>query len=124
MKTILCILAASLALVAAPDTDVTGKWTGTFVITDPSGQTNDSTAFLVLKQTGAEITGTVGPNESEQFEIKSGKIDSDKVTLLVEADGRTANFTLVVAADRLKGDVKIDHGDQKATAKLDVGRAK
>jgi hypothetical protein len=124
MKTIACILLAAFALSAAPDTDVTGKWSGSFVLKTPEGETRDSTAFLVLKQSGTEITGTVGPNESEQYEIKKGAIEGEKITLLVEAENRIVNFTLAVASDRIKGDVTMSREGQTATAKLDVGRAK
>ena len=125
MKTILCILLiGALALVAAPETNITGQWSGTFNITGPDGQTNSGTAVLQLKQTGSEVTGSVGPHEGEQHAIKSGKIEGDKITLLVEDEGRVINFDLVVAADRIKGDVKIARGDQKATATIDVTRAK
>ena len=125
MRTILCILMlGALALVAAPDTNVTGKWSGNFDITAPDGQTNDrDRRSCILKQTGSEITGTLARTR-ESSTLSSGKIDGDKITLLVEDEGRVVNFDLVLAADRIKGDVKIAHGDQKATAKLDVGRAK
>ena len=126
MRTILCALlfGGVLALVAAPDTNVTGKWSGSFNITNPDGQTKEGTAFLVLKQNGSEISGSVGPHESEQHTIKKGKIEGDKITLLVEDEGRVINFDLVFAADRIKGDVKMSHAGQTASAKLDVGRSK
>lgn len=123
MKSLVSILLAVAALVAAPATDVTGKWSGTFVMTR-DGETRDSTALLVLKQSGTAITGTVGPHEGEQHEIKTGKIEGDKITLLVEDDGRVINFELAVAGDRIKGDVKMSREGETATAKLDVGRAK
>jgi hypothetical protein len=124
MKTMLCILLGALALVAAPDTNVTGKWTGTFVITDPSGRTNNSTALLVLKQTGSEITGTVGPHENEQHQIKTGKVAGEKITMVVEDEGRVVNFDLVVEGDRIKGDVKMTREGQSATGKIEVTRGK
>jgi hypothetical protein len=124
MKTFLCVLLVALGLVAAPDANVTGKWSGTAVITGPGGETKDTPALLVLNQTGSEITGTVGPGEGEQHTIKSGKIDGDKITLLVEEEGHVINFALVLSADRIKGDLKISAGDQTMTAKLDVSRAK
>ena len=124
MKILLFILIGALALVAAPDTNVTGKWTGSFNMTTPNGDTKESTAFLILNQSGSEITGSVGPNEGEQHTIKKGKIEDDKITLLVEDEGRVINFDLVFAADRIKGDVKMSHEGQTATAKLDVTRAK
>jgi len=104
--------------------NVTGNWSGTFVLTDASGQAKDSTAFLVLKQTGSEITGSVGPNEGEQHQRKTGKIAGDKITLLVEDEGRVINFDLVVSADRIKGDAKMSREGETATAKLDVTRGK
>ncbi len=125
MKTILCmLLLGALALVAAPDANVTGKWTGSFNITNADGQTKEATAYLVLKQSGSDITGTVGPDEGEQHNITKGKIDGDKITLLVEDEGRTITFDLVLTADRIKGDVNMSHDGQTAKAKLDVGRAK
>ena len=124
MKTLLIVLIATLALVAAPETDVTGKWSGTFVVSDANGETKDSTALLMLKQTGSDISGSVGPNEGEQHAIKKGNIDRDKITLLVEDEGRVINFDLILAADRIRGDARMSHDGQTATAKLDVTRAK
>jgi hypothetical protein len=125
MKTILCmLLLGALTLVAAPDADVTGKWTGSFNITNADGQTKEATAYLVLKQSGSDITGTVGPDEGEQHNITKGKIEGDKITLLVEDEGRTITFDLVLTADRIKGDVNMSHDGQTGKAKLDVGRAK
>jgi hypothetical protein len=125
MRTVLCILlVGALSLVAAPETNVTGTWSGSFTMTGPNGETNDGSALLLLKQAGTEITGTVGPNDGEQHPIKTGKIAGDKITLLVEDEGRVINFDLVIAADRIKGDVKISRDGQTATAKLDVTRAK
>lgn len=123
MRTILCILLlGALALSAVPDTNVTGKWTGNFKVIEPEGEAG--TAYLMLTQTGSEISGTVGPDEGEQHTITKGKIEGDKVTLLVEEDGRTIKFDLVAAADRITGDVNISHDGQTRKAKLDVTRSK
>jgi hypothetical protein len=113
----------AVGLVAAPDTNITGKWTGSFSITGPDGS-KDGNAVLMLKQTGNEVTGTVGPSEDEQYTIKTGKLDGDKITLLVEDEGRSIKFDLVLAADRITGDADLSHDGQTAKAKLDVTRAK
>jgi hypothetical protein len=42
----------------------------------------------------------------------------------VEDEGRVINFDLVVAADRIKGDVNMSREGQTAKAKVDVTRAK
>jgi len=45
--------------------------------------------LLILKHTGSEVTGTVGPHDGEQHAITKGKIEGDKITL-ESADGGMA----------------------------------
>jgi hypothetical protein len=121
MRIVCCLLLSVVGLLA----DVTGKWSGSFDITGPDGETKADTAFLNLKQDGGKITGTAGPSEDKQFEIKTGKIDGDKIALeVVIEDGGVLTFDLALAADHIKGDVKGQMGDEKMTAKLDVTRVK
>jgi hypothetical protein len=125
MRTILAILAlGAIALIVAAEPNVTGKWSGTFHSTSPEGEARESTALLILQQTGAEITGSFGPSESEQMPVSKGKIEGDKVTPSAASEGRTVTFDLVLTGDRLKGDVNMAHGDQVAKAKIDVTRSK
>ncbi|MDR3703279.1 MAG: hypothetical protein P4L56_26770 [Candidatus Sulfopaludibacter sp.] len=125
MRTLLCLfIVAALAGLAMADVDVTGKWSGSFNITNQNGETNESTAVLLLKQSGATITGTVGPNEDQQFEIRMGKIEGAKITLEADRDGQTIKFDLVLAADRITGEANMSHDGETAKAKIDVTRAK
>ena len=120
-RTVCCLLLSVVSLLA----DVSGKWSGSFDVTGPDGETKADTAFLNLKQEGNKITGTAGPNEKHQFDIKTGKIDGDKIALEVELeDGNVLTFDLALAEEHIKGDVKGQMGDQKMTAKLDVTRVK
>ena len=112
---------ATLWVAAAAAADVSGKWTGTFKATAPDGQTREGTAVLVLKQTGETITGTAGPDESEQHALAKGKIEGDKITLETD-DG--VKLDLVLTGERLAGDVTITRDNGTMKAKLDVGRAK
>ena len=124
MKTLLLslLVLAALAGLAMADTNVTGNWSGSFNITNPNGESKDATAFLMLKQNGADITGTVGPNEDEQFPIQKGKIEGDKITLVAEHDGHTIQLNLVMAADRITGEADMSGDEGKMTAKLDLKR--
>lgn len=123
MKSILCVLLFSaLALVAVADTNVTGKWTGNFKVAGSEGEAGP--ALLMLKQSGSDITGTVGPGEGEQHAITKGNIDGDRITLLVEDEGHTIKFDLVLAGDRITGDANISHEGETRQAKIDVTRAK
>jgi hypothetical protein len=124
MRTLLCLfIVAALAGLAVADTNVTGKWSGSFNITNPDGDTNESTAVMLLKQSGATITGTVGPNEEQQFEIQNGKIEGSKITLEAGHDGQTIKFDLVLADNRITGEASMSRDGQTAKAKVDVTRA-
>jgi hypothetical protein len=125
MKRLVCILLLGVAaLLAAPDTNVTGTWTGSFNLTAPDGQTKDTTAHLVLKQNGAEITGSVGPNEGEQHTITKGKIEGEKISLESADGAMVIKFDLALSGDRLSGDVTATGEGRSMKAKLDVKRAK
>lgn len=121
---VLVLTIAAFAAVAIADVNVAGKWSGSFKMTSPEGQSGDSTAFLTLTQSGSNIAGTVGPNESEQHTITKGKIEGDKITLVIEEDGRTIQFDLVVTADRITGNVNIAHDGESRKGTIDVTRAK
>ena len=125
MRTILCILLlCALAGLAIADTQATGKWSGTFSITSAGGDAKDTTAYLVLKQNGAEITGTVGPNEDEQYPIVKGKIEGNTITLEVEHQEHAIKFDLVLAEDRITGQANMSAEGQTLSGKLNVTRAK
>jgi hypothetical protein len=125
MRVLLCfVMLAVFAGLAVADVNVTGKWSGSFNAIGPDGQTKDSTAVLVLKQNGSEITGTVGPNEGEQHEISKGKIEGDKITLET-ADGDLAiKFDLALAGDRMTGEANAVGEGRSLKAKIDVKREK
>ena len=118
------VLLAALVGVALADVDVTGKWSGTFSPIGPNGETKESTAVLVLKQSGTDITGTAGPNEDEQFPIQKGKIEGDKIMLEVDHEGNTLKLDLKLAADRITGEAHMSKDGQSMMAKIDVSRAK
>ncbi len=125
MRTLICLfIVAALAGLAIADVDVSGKWSGSFAITNPDGETNASTAVFLLKQSGAAITGTAGPNEEQQFEIRKGMIEGGKITLEVDHDGQIIKLDLVMADNRITGEANISRDGQTAKAKIDVTRAK
>ena len=94
-------------------------------MTNPDGEMHESGAVLNLKQTGSEVTGSVGPNEEEQTVIQKGKIEGNRITMEAEHHGRTIKFDLVLAADRITGDASVSAEDgQTAKAKVDVTRTK
>jgi hypothetical protein len=127
MKALIFLLLASSLSLAAADANVTGKWSGPTVLTRPDGTKEDGSAFAILKQDGARVTGTAGPDETTQWPITKGAIDGDKVTLEVQdADGVTIyKLSLVLDGDRLKGPFTFNAADgQTVSATVDFTRVK
>jgi hypothetical protein len=124
MKLLLCLILVALAsLPAAADVNVTGNWTGTFTAVGPNGETKDSTALVILKQEGNTITGTLGPNEQERYEIVKGSIDGNRITIELKEEDHTVHFDLTLAEDRITGEANATGPDgQHLHAKLDVKR--
>lgn len=133
-RVLVLVLLFTPALLAAED--LTGKWGGTFIVTT-DGQSHDDTAhFVVTKQTGAELTGTIGPNPDEQWPIIKGKIeavkengkDVTKVTFDVQVGGDTsgpiAHFDLALVEGHLKGSAKASQDGHEMAATLDLTKLK
>ena len=100
------LLALAITAVSLLATDVSGKWSGSF---DPTvdGETHNDSALLILKQDGDKITGTAGPNEEKQFEIRKASLDGN--TLKIGAD--PAHYQqLVAAGDSAKSKATIGAG--------------
>ena len=103
--------------------DLTGKWAGSFIIS-MDGETKDDEAYMVLKQSGTELTGTAGPNADQQWKIEKGKVEGNKATFEVIADGPTLKFELTLADGHLKGDAKAEFDGKTMKAAVDVQRKK
>ena len=116
MKQLFILLAAAAGLLAA---DATGTWTGTFT---PTGE-DARPAHLVLKQQGAVLTGTAGPNSADQRAIQKGKIEDGVLTFEVADSGMVMKFVLRQEGDELKGDVSRDRDGEHQTAKVAVRRS-
>jgi hypothetical protein len=119
MKKLVCtLLLLALACVAAAP-DATGKWSGTF---SPEGGESNA-AYMVLKQTGASITGTAGPDADTQWTIQTGKADGNKIMIEVtDPDGAVYKCTMLLDGDHLKGDVEATAQGQTRKGKIDLTR--
>ena len=121
----LAIAATSLSAFQAKPVDLTGLWTGT--ATPTSGQPGG--AHMNLKQKGAEVTGTAGPDADRQAPLANGKVATVKGVTSVTFDvtqpsGVVLKFALRVVEGRLKGTATGEANGEKREMAIDVGRAK
>lgn len=119
-KLLLFVLAAAACLWAA---DATGTWTGSLIVAGPDGTEQSRPAHLILKQDGARLTGSAGPDASEQHPISNGKAEDGALTFEVSRDDSVMRFALKLDGDRITGVVTREREGQTQTAKLDVKRS-
>jgi hypothetical protein len=116
------VLFLAPALMAAED--LTGKWSGSFVITFSDGETRDAKAFMDLKQKGAELSGTAGEAPDRQWAIQKGKVEGNKMTFEVQTEGPLIKFELTLIDGHLKGEAKAEHEGKSMKAAIDLERQK
>ena len=113
--TILVLALAATAMAA----DVSGDWSGTFT---PEGM-DAGTAYLKLKQDGSTLSGTAGPDASQQWPITNGKVGGNTLTgVATSPEGVAYKFTLTMDGEHITGNVEVSGGGQSLKAKLDVKR--
>ncbi len=123
MKVLVCALLMVLVCLTAVAADASGKWSGSF--TTESGEGGG--AFVVLKQSGSAITGTAGPDESQQWEIQKGKIEGSRISIEVKhpESGAVYKVEVTLAGDNLKGDLTATMPDGTAMkGKIELARVK
>jgi hypothetical protein len=124
MRLLICALA--LSALTAFGADVSGKWSGTLEITH-DGEAKNSTAFLILKQDGTKISGSIGQTAEKQYPIRDGSIEGDKILLEVVPDQGPplVKFALKLDGDdHITGDMNAESDEGKISAKIDVKREK
>jgi hypothetical protein len=104
-RLIIGLLALTAAIHAA---DITGTWSGPMTMTK-GDETRDDSAYLVLKQTGKEITGTIGPNEEKRLNITKGSADGNNIYIeaVVEGENKMV-LRLKLEGEKLVGDLKAE----------------
>jgi hypothetical protein len=123
MRQLVCsLLLSALALSAA---GLSGKWSGTFDITNSNGETKADTAYMNLREHGGEVTGTAGPNSEKQWSLQKGKLDGQKLTFEVPTDdGGLLVFDLMFNGEAIQGSCAgTGRGGEKMSAKVRLKRA-
>ena len=124
MKIFVCLCIVLLAALTASAADISGKWSGSFTMTGPGGETGQNTAFVVFQQKGTELTGSGGPDETLQWPILKGKVEGNRITFEVQSDGPLYKVDVMLAGDHIKGDVTVVQDGQTAKAQVNLTRVK
>lgn len=121
MKQLFLVMFAVAGLMAA---DATGKWTGTLTTPSSEGGERSGPALLELKQEGAKLTGTAGPDAGERHDIQNGKAEEGTLTFEVPTGEVVMKFTLKQEGDAIKGEITRERDGRTQVAKLDLKREK
>lgn len=115
----LTFFACVLSLTAA---DVSGKWSGSYDVLMSDGQIMKGKVLMFLTQSGSDLTGTVGSDESEQTKIDKGHVEGDAITFETQTEGPLMKFTLHIEDEHIRGEAKGDMEGNSITAKVDLTR--
>jgi hypothetical protein len=91
--------------------DITGKWSGSIEVSDPStGDKINTPVKVVFDQKDSTVSGKIGRTEDDQSEdIRNGKLEGNRITFDVQPPEATSamKFQLIlVANDRIEGEMK------------------
>lgn len=120
-----CVFAACLPLqtLAAAAADVSGTWSGSFAVHFPDGRVADDTAWLVLQQSGATVTGTVGPKATQQGPIRDVTLSGDTLKFVADStQGKVLQFVLKREGDKFSGEANGEIGDDRVRVMLSMAR--
>ena len=129
------VIALLLAPALSAAEDLSGKWSGSFNITVSGMDPRESTVYMVVKHAGKDLTGTIGPNENEQWPIQKAVVtvtgtapkEATKVTFEVQPqDGGSPplHVELELVSGHLKGAGKAEQGGMNMSAVIDMTRVK
>jgi len=117
-RTLRVVLAAVLCSFCVSAADFSGKWSGS-----SPDEKSVGPVYAVLRQDGAALTGTAGPDDAHQFPITTGKVDGDGLVFEVKTGGGLLRFELTANAGDLKGTMRIFEDDGRtATANVVLKR--
>jgi len=100
--------------------DLSGKWSGSF---KADGADHDVPQLFIFKQVGNKLTGSGGPDQSEQYPIEDGQIDGDRVKFAITTGEWRFTYSLRAIDANLTGDLELKSVDNRRTAKVNLRRA-
>jgi CubicO group peptidase (beta-lactamase class C family) len=103
--------------------NISGRWQGSFDVPSQGGGEQHDTAFLILQQNGAQVTGSAGRNEEMQTPLSAGAFHDGTLSFNMQVrQGTTVGFHLALQGDHLRGTATGLPPDPSAKILVDVAR--
>jgi len=116
-KTLLTMLAWLLFTMNIMAANVTGRWSGRF---RADGGDHDIPQLFVLKQDGNKVTGSGGPNETEQYPLENGRVDGVRVQFEVTTGEWKFVYDLKVDGIKMAGNLELKSVNDSRIAKVSL----
>ena len=117
-ETVALVLLLAMNVMAV---DLTGKWSGSF---RADGADHDVPQLFILKQEGNKLTGSGGPDQSEQYPIEEGKVDGDRLRFELTTGEWKFTYSLKAIDVRMAGDLELTSINNRRTAKVSLSKTK
>ncbi len=117
-RTIALVLLLAIPAMAG---DLTGKWVGAF---RADGADHDVPQLFILKQDGNKLTGSGGPDQSEQYPLERGKVDGDRISFEITTGEWKFIYDLKTIAADMTGDLELKGMNDRRTAKVSLKKMK
>lgn len=113
MKKLIFVLVLLTSTVIAAD--LSGRWSGRFKV---NGGDHDVPQLLILKQSGSKLTGSGGPDDSEQYPLENGTIAGDQAKFQITTGEWKFSYNLKIAASSMSGELELTSVNDRRTAKV------
>ena len=114
-------LALFLLCAVSMAAEVTGKWSGSF---KAEGADHSISQWIILTQHGSTLSGSAGPDASEQYPLEDGKVNGNKVSFQVTTGEWRFSYNLTAEKDVLSGDLKLESTTENRNARVTLTRVK
>ena len=100
--------------------NVSGNWNGSFRV---DGGDHDVPQLLLLKEDGAKLTGTGGPDATERYPISNGQVNGDRVTFELTTGDWKFFYDLKNAGLQMSGKLLLKSANDSRTAEVTLKKA-
>ena len=101
--------------------ELSGRWKGSF---KAEGGDHGIPQLIILKQNGNQLTGSGGPDDSEQYPIANGTVNGDKIHFELTTARSKFFYDLTRTASDLNGRLEIKSVNRVANATVTLKKEK